>query len=206
VVFFGEPLPPSFGAAAASDAGAADLLVVLGSSLAVRPVSALPAMMPPGVPSVLINLEPLSSRRDAPTAVPAFTAELLGPADAVCEVLWRRMGLPGLQQALSGGDAGGGGDGGGRGVSAQGADTAAQVGGTGGDAAGGVTGGAWEGDVAAVTEGPSRARFSSALHEATLQRARDGMLRRVEQLLAEPAASGGQTVTTRAGRVVGRRS
>lgn len=222
VVFFGEPLPPAYGATAAADAGCADLLVVVGSSLAVRPVSGLPALMPPGVPSLLINLEPLAaSRRDAPTAAPAFTAELLGPADAVCEVLWRRLELPGLQQAVvAAGYAGGGGDGGmdggGRGgVSAQGAGTPPQAGFTGGDAAAAgarVTGVAGEGsgggDVAVVAEGPSRARFSSPLHEASLQRAREGMLSRVEMLLlAEPASSNSRPpVTTRAGRVVGRRS
>ena len=73
----------------------------------------------------------------------------------------------------------------------------------------GVAGeGSGGGDVAVVAEGPSRARFSSPLHEASLQRAREGMLSRVEKLLlAEPASSDSRPpVTTRAGRVVGRRS
>ncbi|CAI4211168.1 unnamed protein product [Parascedosporium putredinis] len=56
IVFFGEPLPADFGRN--SDAMfAADLVIIMGTSLTVYPFAALPDMTRPKTPRVLFNLE-----------------------------------------------------------------------------------------------------------------------------------------------------
>jgi NAD-dependent SIR2 family protein deacetylase len=65
-----------------ADAQAADLLLVIGTSLRVAPVSYLPHLMP-GVPSILINREPVTCE---------FNAELLGDCDEVCRIVERELG------------------------------------------------------------------------------------------------------------------
>ncbi len=57
IVFFGEALPARFGCLVGPDLGAADLLVVAGTSLAVRPVASLVDWLPERVPRVLVNRE-----------------------------------------------------------------------------------------------------------------------------------------------------
>ncbi|KAJ5476193.1 SIR2 family histone deacetylase [Penicillium sp. IBT 31633x] len=66
IVFFGEALPSGFfdNRHLLDDA---DLCIVMGTSLCVQPFASLPAMVPDGVPRVLINLERvggLGSRKD----------------------------------------------------------------------------------------------------------------------------------------------
>ncbi|KID85195.1 NAD-dependent deacetylase sirtuin-2 [Metarhizium guizhouense ARSEF 977] len=56
IVFFGEMLPPAFGERA-GHAGAADLLLVMGTSLTVHPFAGLPELAAEGRPRVLLNLE-----------------------------------------------------------------------------------------------------------------------------------------------------
>ena len=66
IVFFGEQLPEAFFANRALPA-AADLCIVMGTSLTVQPFASLPGFCADGVPRVLINLEPaggLGSRAD----------------------------------------------------------------------------------------------------------------------------------------------
>lgn len=66
VVFFGEPLPSSFLLNRTLPA-AADLCIVMGTSLSVQPFASLPSMCSDGTPRVLINLTPaggIGSRSD----------------------------------------------------------------------------------------------------------------------------------------------
>lgn len=58
-VFFHEPLPAAFGDALDADASVADLCVIVGSSMRVRPVADIPGRLPPHVPLLVINLEAL---------------------------------------------------------------------------------------------------------------------------------------------------
>ncbi|KAI9800136.1 MAG: Sir2 histone deacetylase Hst2 [Piccolia ochrophora] len=66
IVFFGEPLPEEFHQNRSLPA-AADLCIVLGTSLTVQPFASLPGFCSEGVPRILINLERvggLGSRAD----------------------------------------------------------------------------------------------------------------------------------------------
>lgn len=57
ITFFGESLPKRFSDLAREDFGNCDLLVVLGTSLVVKPFNKLLGMAPPAVPRLLINLD-----------------------------------------------------------------------------------------------------------------------------------------------------
>lgn len=57
IVFFGEPLPNRFGKLLPKDVEQADLLIVIGTSLAVTPVNAIPKMISNKCPRVLLNHE-----------------------------------------------------------------------------------------------------------------------------------------------------
>lgn len=57
VVFFGEALPQSFMSTCMSTVIKADMLIVIGTSLAVYPVAGIVDMVPIGIPRVLINRE-----------------------------------------------------------------------------------------------------------------------------------------------------
>ncbi|KAK9400574.1 NAD-dependent protein deacetylase sirtuin-1 [Crotalus adamanteus] len=59
IVFFGENLPEQFHRAMKYDKDEVDLLIVIGSSLKVRPVALIPSSIPHDVPQILINREPL---------------------------------------------------------------------------------------------------------------------------------------------------
>lgn len=75
IVFFGEGLPDLFHQAMADDKNKCDLLLVIGSSLKVRPVALIPSSLPPEVPQILINREPLPHCH--------FDVELLGDCDVI---------------------------------------------------------------------------------------------------------------------------
>ncbi|KAJ8669768.1 hypothetical protein QAD02_001027 [Eretmocerus hayati] len=79
IVFFGEGLPDAFHEAMATDKDVCDLLIVMGSSLKVRPVALIPSSIPPNVPQILINRESLSHLE--------FDVELLGDGDVVIDQL-----------------------------------------------------------------------------------------------------------------------
>nr|VZI46677.1 unnamed protein product [Spirometra erinaceieuropaei] len=84
IVFFGEGLPSEFHSSLAEDIKQTDLVIVMGSSLKVRPVSHIPFSIPVSVPQVLINRESLSSH--------TFDVELLGDCDVVLDELCSRLG------------------------------------------------------------------------------------------------------------------
>ncbi|GAB0489325.1 hypothetical protein MMPV_000542 [Pyropia vietnamensis] len=91
IVLFGEPLPPAVATCIAADVqpGAADLVLVVGTSLAVAPISTLPARFPADVPRVLLNRTPV---------VPpggAFDVVALGDCDTIVGALRRELGWEG---------------------------------------------------------------------------------------------------------------
>jgi NAD-dependent SIR2 family protein deacetylase len=214
-VFFREPLPASFEGAIAGDMRAADLLLVIGSSLQVKPVSAIPGALPRGTPAVLINATPLFPH--------AFDVDLLGPADVVCEHLWRALDLPGLPAALEAAGLGqaatatgaAAADGGSSAaaaadapatVTAAAAATTEMPAGAGGAASSAaaasvssssaagvaaavppsVTAG---GDITITHEPPSRYRFASPRHAAVADATRQCMLARLDRVLGQSAAA-----------------
>lgn len=75
IVFFGEGLPDTFHEAMSDDKSKCDLLVVIGSSLKVRPVALIPSSLPSHVPQILINREPLPHCH--------FDVELMGDCDVI---------------------------------------------------------------------------------------------------------------------------
>ncbi|KAH8701570.1 putative SIR2 family histone deacetylase [Talaromyces proteolyticus] len=98
-VMFGEPLSQNF-ATSTKLLDSADLILVMGTSLKVHPVAALPSQVPKGVPRVLLNREKagdLGSRRedilllgDCDEGVRSI-ADALGLRDEL-ENLWRAVG------------------------------------------------------------------------------------------------------------------
>lgn len=85
VVFFGEAIAPRVARRIAGDLAAADLVLVLGTSLSVAPVSRYVALVAPTVPRVLIN-------RDKP-ASDGFTLVRIGDCDEIVEALAARPSL-----------------------------------------------------------------------------------------------------------------
>ncbi|MPC10353.1 NAD-dependent protein deacetylase sirtuin-1 [Portunus trituberculatus] len=83
IVFFGEGLPDEFHDKMAEDKDECDLLIVVGSSLKVRPVALIPSSLPPHVPQILINREPLRHL--------TFDVELLGDCDVIINELCHRL-------------------------------------------------------------------------------------------------------------------
>ena len=79
IVFFGESLPNEFHDTIEADKTKCDLLLVIGSSLKVRPVAFIPSSLPAHVPQILINRELLDNF--------GFDVELLGDADVVINQL-----------------------------------------------------------------------------------------------------------------------
>ncbi|KAM8924131.1 NAD-dependent protein deacetylase sirtuin-1 [Pelodytes ibericus] len=83
IVFFGENLPEQFHRAMKYDKNEVDLLIVIGSSLKVRPVALIPSSIPHEVPQILINREPLPHLH--------FDIELLGDCDVVINELCQKL-------------------------------------------------------------------------------------------------------------------
>jgi len=57
IVFYGEGLPAEFMDIMATIRGQADLLIVMGTALAVGPFNSIVDMVGPNIPKVLINME-----------------------------------------------------------------------------------------------------------------------------------------------------
>jgi len=79
IVFFGEGLSDQFHKTIAEDKDEVDLLIVVGSSLKVRPVALIPSSIPKHIPQVLINRERLAHM--------TFDVELLGDCDVIINQL-----------------------------------------------------------------------------------------------------------------------
>ncbi|KAL4240272.1 NAD-dependent protein deacetylase sirtuin-1 [Mactra antiquata] len=84
IVFFGESLPEEFHNQMSLDKDECDLLIVIGSSLKVRPVALIPNSLPAHVPQILINKEHLRHLN--------FDVELLGDCDTIMNEICRRLG------------------------------------------------------------------------------------------------------------------
>lgn len=84
IVFFHESLPDDFHNAMAEDKDECDLLIVIGSSLKVKPVALIPTSIPANVPQILINREHLSHM--------TFDVELMGDCDIIIQELCHRLG------------------------------------------------------------------------------------------------------------------
>ncbi|KAN0061606.1 NAD-dependent histone deacetylase sir2 [Thecaphora frezii] len=83
ITFFGEKLSDDFDRALLSDRDSVDLLIVMGTSLKVAPVSELVSHIPHSTPVILINKSPVYHI--------AMDIMLLGDADGVVEYLCRRL-------------------------------------------------------------------------------------------------------------------
>lgn len=83
IVFFGEGLPESVSRNLQHDAPRADLVLVLGTSLQVAPVSHIPRLFRDNVPRLLVNRELVGYN---------FDVELLGNCDVIVGELCRKLG------------------------------------------------------------------------------------------------------------------
>lgn len=83
IVFFGEGLPDLYHRSIDSDKTKCDLLIVIGSSLKVKPVANIPHLLKPDVPQILINRESLKHLN--------FDVELLGDCDVIVNELLLRL-------------------------------------------------------------------------------------------------------------------
>ncbi|EDW76170.1 uncharacterized protein Dwil_GK15314 [Drosophila willistoni] len=87
IVFFGEGLPDEYHTVMATDKDKCDLLIVIGSSLKVRPVAHIPSSIPGSVPQILINREQLHHLK--------FDVELLGDSDVIINQICHRLSSSG---------------------------------------------------------------------------------------------------------------
>ncbi|KAI9501043.1 DHS-like NAD/FAD-binding domain-containing protein [Coemansia spiralis] len=84
ITFFGEKLPDQFDEALTIDREQVDLLLVMGSSLKVAPVSDIMGNLPHTVPQIVINKTPILHFN--------FDVQLLGNADDIVAYLAERCG------------------------------------------------------------------------------------------------------------------
>ena len=84
IIFFGEDLPDLFHRRAMDDKLVVDLVIVIGTSLKVAPVSDIPNFIPPNVPQIYISRDPCRHIN--------FDIELLGECDVICAELCKRAG------------------------------------------------------------------------------------------------------------------
>mmetsp|Transcript_56237 Transcript_56237/g.115002 ORF Transcript_56237/g.115002 Transcript_56237/m.115002 type:complete len:736 (+) Transcript_56237:477-2684(+) len=97
IVFFGEALPSHFFSSLKEDLQRVDLLLVIGTSLRVAPVSEILGKVDKSVPAILINREVVGQPNE-------FDVELLGDCDKVlaelCGMLgWEAPGIPAVSSA-----------------------------------------------------------------------------------------------------------
>ncbi|KAI0539082.1 DHS-like NAD/FAD-binding domain-containing protein [Xylaria digitata] len=85
ITFFGEPLPDEFSKRLVKhDRNLVDLVIVIGTSLKVAPVSEVVPFLPPHIPQIYISRTPVSHIN--------FDIDLLGDCDVVVAELCRRAG------------------------------------------------------------------------------------------------------------------
>ncbi|KAI8603647.1 hypothetical protein EDD21DRAFT_368485 [Dissophora ornata] len=95
IVFFGERLPPAFDDSLDEDRDRVDLLIVIGSSLKVAPVSDIMHQLPNNIPQILINRTPITHME--------FDVQLLGNCDTIVAELCRMAGWELKHEKLPGG-------------------------------------------------------------------------------------------------------
>ncbi|KAF9028292.1 NAD-dependent histone deacetylase sir2 [Haplosporangium bisporale] len=95
IVFFGEKLPNIFDKSLKEDREQVDLLIVMGSSLKVAPVSDIMHSLPNSVPQILINKTPITHMD--------FDVQLLGNCDTIVAELCRMVGWELKHEKLPGG-------------------------------------------------------------------------------------------------------
>ncbi|KAJ2836740.1 NAD-dependent histone deacetylase sir2 [Coemansia erecta] len=95
ITFFGEKLPDQFDEALLADREHVDLLLVMGSSLKVAPVSDIMGHLPHTVPQIVINKTPILHFN--------FDVQLLGNADDIVAYLARRCGWELHHERIPGG-------------------------------------------------------------------------------------------------------
>ncbi|CCD22829.1 NAD-dependent histone deacetylase SIR2 NDAI_0A06750 [Naumovozyma dairenensis CBS 421] len=84
ITFFGEALPSKFHKSIREDILKCDLLICIGTSLKVAPVSEIVNMLPANVPQVLINRDPVRHAE--------FDISLLGYCDEIATLVTQRCG------------------------------------------------------------------------------------------------------------------
>lgn len=84
ITFFGEPLPNRFFRLIREDIPKCDLLICIGTSLKVAPVSEIVNMIPADTPQVLINRDPVKHAE--------FDLSLLGYCDEIAGLVTKRCG------------------------------------------------------------------------------------------------------------------
>ena len=84
ITFFGESLKPDYESLLSKDINQCDLLLVIGTSLAVAPVSNIPNQLSSDIPAVLINREVVGNQYE-------FDVNLLGDCDDVCSTLATKL-------------------------------------------------------------------------------------------------------------------
>ncbi|KAK6197543.1 DHS-like NAD/FAD-binding domain-containing protein [Scheffersomyces amazonensis] len=84
ITFFGEPLPRAFHDSINQDLADCDLLISIGTSLKVAPVADIVDKVPPQVPQILINKDPINHCN--------FDVSLLGYCDDVASYLSNELG------------------------------------------------------------------------------------------------------------------
>ncbi|KAA1105247.1 NAD-dependent histone deacetylase sir2 [Puccinia graminis f. sp. tritici] len=104
IIFFGEGLPEEFDEAIERDRLKCDLVIVIGTSLKVAPVSEIIKYVPTDVPQILINRDPIyhGRRKNYPTPGEGrfeyegdefeFDICLFGQSDLILRELSRRLG------------------------------------------------------------------------------------------------------------------
>ncbi|ORZ11977.1 DHS-like NAD/FAD-binding domain-containing protein [Absidia repens] len=97
ITFFGEKLPDEFDNLLAIDTEKVDLLIAMGSSLKVSPVSEIMTQVPHRVPQILINRTPITHM--------TFDVQLLGNSDDIVPELCRMLGWDLRHEKLPGGSA-----------------------------------------------------------------------------------------------------
>ncbi|KAK2603528.1 NAD-dependent histone deacetylase sir2 [Conoideocrella luteorostrata] len=87
ITFFGEALPDEFSKRLTEhDRDKVDLVVVIGTSLKVTPVSEIVSWLPPHVPQIYVSRQPVNHIN--------FDIDLLGDCDTVVTELCRRLSWP----------------------------------------------------------------------------------------------------------------
>lgn len=92
ITFFGEPISEAYAPRLDADKGTADLLIIMGTSLKVRPIKTMVVDFSPTIPQIWINKDRFSGTNSDMPGV-QVDIELLGECDVVVEELCRRAGF-----------------------------------------------------------------------------------------------------------------